>query len=84
MGVLSEQQAASKLQQLTTKILGDVRHSYLNNMDSLASAIGQEVQKANNIFLTESCKNRTHEYVMSSWCLPQRPFGERLHRTLRL
>lgn len=46
MGVLSEQQAANQQQQLTTKILGDVRHSYLNNMDSLASAIGQEVQKA--------------------------------------
>lgn len=58
MGVLSEQQAASQQQQLTTKILGDVKHSYLNNMDSLASAIGQEVQEANIFpleFADQSC-----------------------------
>eukprot|EP00752_Nemacystus_decipiens_P009407 g8410.t1 len=41
-GVLSEQLAASQQQHLMTKILGDVKHSYFNNMDSLASAIGQE------------------------------------------
>lgn len=52
--MLSEQQVASQQQQLTTKILGDVKHSYLNNMDSLASAIGQEVQKAKNAHLLTS------------------------------
>ena len=49
--MLSEHQAASQRQQLMTKILGDVKHSYLNNMDSLASAIGQEVQKAKDVHL---------------------------------
>lgn len=51
MGVLSKQQAASQQQQFMTKILGDIKHSYLNNMDSLASAIGKEVQKAKNVSL---------------------------------
>lgn len=52
MGVLSEQQAASQQAQLMTKTLGDVKHSYLNNMDSLAAAIGQEVQDAKNVFIS--------------------------------
>lgn len=43
MAALQEQQAALQHYQVTAKILGDVKHSYLNNMDSLASAIGHEV-----------------------------------------
>eukprot|EP00903_Cladosiphon_okamuranus_P011049 g10434.t1 len=43
IGALSEQQAASQQVQLVNKILGDVKHSYLNNMGRVASAIGHEV-----------------------------------------
>lgn len=53
MVVLRDQQAANQQQELTTKTLGDVRRSYLNSMDILASAIGQEVQKATCSFLVE-------------------------------
>ncbi len=42
-GVLSELQAASQEKHVMTKALGDVKHSYFNNMDSLASVIGHEV-----------------------------------------
>lgn len=44
MMALKEQQAASEELQLTVKILGMMKHSYLNNMDSLKSAIGEEVK----------------------------------------
>lgn len=40
---LKKQQAMIQQQQVTVKILGDVKHSYFNNLDSLASSIGYEV-----------------------------------------
>ena len=40
---LEEQHAAIQQLQVTDKILSDVKRSYLNNMDSLASAVAQEV-----------------------------------------
>lgn len=44
MVVINEQQAASLELQLTMKILDMLKHSYLKNMASLNSAIGQEVR----------------------------------------
>lgn len=44
MLALNEQLAASQELQLMVKILGMVKHSYLNNMGTLKSAIDQEVR----------------------------------------
>lgn len=46
MTVLTEQQVTIAEDHATAKILGHVKHSYLNNMDSLASSIGPEVKHA--------------------------------------
>lgn len=50
MGILDERQAASQQQSLTIKIWGEMRNSYLNNMGTLASATGEEVQKSSPPF----------------------------------
>lgn len=44
MITLGEQLSKAKQQQLANRVLSDVKHSYLSNMDSLASAISQEVR----------------------------------------
>lgn len=47
MVALNEQLAASQELQLTVEVLGMVKHSYLNSMNSLKSVVGQEVRRTN-------------------------------------
>lgn len=53
--MLSELQGANQEKHLMTKALGDVKHSYFNNMDSIASALGHKVGGARGMTLFEVC-----------------------------
>jgi len=70
-GVLSELQAASQEKHLMTKALGDVKHSYFNNMESLASAIGHEVYRQDEYYIVYVCSTLTASML---WLLIRNTF----------